>query len=188
MRVERQANVKSLQSRAVALRSEIASISASQAQEPGAAAEAQRISRDYEVLRQQYDKLLQDREELRLRGQVETERSSIKFEVIDPPTMPRVPASPNRPLLLFGVLFLGLVSGTAAAWALGQLKSTFATATRLKKTFELPVIGTISHNLTEGARKLKRQRMKLFAAGVGGLGVLFVALMGAEFVQRGMLA
>src|SRR5690606_7171691 len=72
MRVERQATVQSLQSRAAALRAEIASISASQAMEPGAAAEAQRISRDYEVLRKQYDELLQDREELRLRGQVET--------------------------------------------------------------------------------------------------------------------
>src|SRR5690606_27010612 len=57
MRVERQANVQSLQSRAAALGSEIASITASQAREPGAAAEAQRISRDYEVLRRQYDEL-----------------------------------------------------------------------------------------------------------------------------------
>jgi uncharacterized protein involved in exopolysaccharide biosynthesis len=188
MRVERAANVQSLESRAVALRAEIASISAGQAQEPGAAAEAQRISRDYEVLRQQYDKLLQDREELRLRGQVETERSAIKFEVVDPPTMPRAPAAPNRPLLLFGVLFLGLASGGGSAWAAGQLNSTFATAAKLEKTFELPVIGTISHNLTDAARALRRQRLKLFGAGAGGLGVLFVALLTAEFVQRGLFA
>ena len=70
-------------------------MTASQAMEPGVAAEAQRISRDYDVLRDQYEKLLQDREELRLRGQVETERSAVKFEVIDPPTSPRVPAAPS---------------------------------------------------------------------------------------------
>ncbi|MEO6152281.1 MAG: XrtA system polysaccharide chain length determinant [Croceibacterium sp.] len=186
MLVERQANVQSLQSRAVALRSEIASISAGQAQEPGASAEAQRISRDYEVLRVQYDKLLQNREELRLRGQVETERSAIKFEVVDPPTLPRVPAAPNRPLLLFGVLFLGLAAGAATAWAVGQLKSTFATAAKLERTFDLPVIGTVSHILTEPARTLRRQRMKLFAAASGGLGVMFIVLMGTEFIQRGI--
>jgi polysaccharide chain length determinant protein (PEP-CTERM system associated) len=188
MRVERQATVQSLQSRASALGAEIASISASQAQEPGAAAEAQRISRDYEVLRQQYDKLLQDREELRLRGQVETERSAIKFEVVDPPTIPRVPAAPNRPLLLFGVLFAGLAIGGASAWGVGQMNSTFATASKLERAFDLPVVGTVSHNLTEAARVLKRKRTKLFAASVGGLGLLFVVLMGAEFVQRGMVA
>src|SRR5690606_4409475 len=111
MRVERQSAVHSLQSRAAALQAEIASISASQAQEPGVAAEAQRISRDYEVLREQYDELLKDREELRLRGQVETERNAIQFEVVDPPSTPRVPSAPNRPLLLFGVLFVGLAAG-----------------------------------------------------------------------------
>ena len=188
MRVERQANVHSLQSRAAALSAEIASISASQALEPGAAAEAQRISRDYEVLREQYDKLLQDREELRLRGQVETERSAIKFEIIDPPSTPRVPSAPNRPLLLFGILFVGLGAGAGTAFAMGQVNATFATATKLERTFDLPVIGTISHAMTDTARALKARRMKLFVAASGALGGLFVILLGVEFVQRGMVA
>jgi polysaccharide chain length determinant protein (PEP-CTERM system associated) len=188
MKVERQANVNSLQSRAAALRAEIASIAANQAMEPGAAAEAQRISRDYEVLRKQYDELLQDREEIRLRGQVETERSTLQFEIIDPPSTPRVPSAPNRPLLLFGVLFVGLGAGAGSAFALGQLNGTFATATKLERTFELPVIGTISHTMTSAARALQARRTKLFAAASGGLGVLFVVLLGVEFVQRGMVA
>lgn len=188
MRVERQSNVLSLQSRAAALRSEIASITASQAREPGAAAEATRISRDYEVLRQQYDQLLQDREELRLRGQVENERSAVQFEVVDPPTTPRVPAAPNRPLLLIGVLIVGLGAGSGTAYALSKLGSTFATASQLERNLGLPVIGTISHTFTEAGRELRAKRLKYFAAGVGGLGVLFVVLMGVEFVQRGMMA
>jgi polysaccharide chain length determinant protein (PEP-CTERM system associated) len=188
MRVERQANVQSLQSRAAALRSELASITASQLSEPGATAEAQRISRDYEVLREQYDKLLKDREELRLRGQVETERSTVKFEVVDPPSTPRVPAAPNRPLLLLGVLVIGLGAGSAVAFALGQVKGTFATASKLERVFELPVIGTVSHTMTEAALVLKARRFKQFAAAAGGLGGLFVVLLGIEFVQRGMVA
>jgi polysaccharide chain length determinant protein (PEP-CTERM system associated) len=188
MRVERQANVQSLQSRAAALRSEVASVTANQIQEPGAAAEAQRISRDYEVLRDQYDKLLKDREELRLRGQVETERGSIKFEVVDPPNMPRVPASPNRPLLLFGVLILGLAAGAGAAFALGQVKGTFATAAKLERTFDLTVIGTISHAMTDAARALQKRRKKLFITAAGSLGGLFLVLLGVEFVQRGIMA
>ncbi len=188
MRVERQSNVLSLQSRAAALRSEIASITASQAREPGAAAEATRISRDYEVLRQQYDQLLQDREELRLRGQVESERSAVQFEVVDPPTTPRVPAAPNRPLLLIGVLIVGLGAGAGTAYALSKLGSTFATASQLERNLGLPVIGTISHTFTEAGRELRAKRLKYFAAGVGGLGVMFVVLMGVELVQRGMMA
>jgi polysaccharide chain length determinant protein (PEP-CTERM system associated) len=188
MRVERQANVESLQSRAAALRAELASVVAAQAREPGASAEAQRIGRDYEVLRQQYDELLKDREQLRLRGQVETERSAIKFEVVDPPTTPRVPAWPNRPLLLLGVLIVGIGAGGGAAFGLGQMKGTFATAARLERAFDLPVVGTVSHTVTEAARAVSLRRMKLFALGAGGLGALFIVLLGAEFVQRGMVA
>lgn len=188
MKVERQSNVNALQSRAAALRSEIAAISANQATEPAASAEAQRISRDYEVLRKQYDELLQDREELRLRGQVETERSSVKFDVVDPPSTPRVPSAPNRPLLLLGVLIVGLGAGGGTAFALGKLNGTFAIASKLEQTFDLPVIGTISHTLTDSARALRQRRSKQFAMASAGLGGLFVVLLGVEFVQRGMVA
>lgn len=188
IRAERQANVQALQSRRAALQSEISQMVANQAMEPGAAAEAQRISRDYDVLRKQYDQLLEDREQLRLRGQVETERNSVKFEVIDPPTTPRVPSAPNRPLLLLGVLVLGLGAGAGVGWGMGQLRGSFATANRLESVFELPVIGTISTVMTDAARALQAKRRKQFMAATGGLGALFVVLLAAEFVQRGMVA
>lgn len=188
IRVEREANVQALSSRAAALHSEIASVTASQAQEPGVAAEAQRISRDYEVLRQQYDKLLQDREELRLRGQVETERSGIKFEVVDPPSTPRVPSAPPRPLLLLGVLFVGIGAGCGAAYLQGRMRSTFATAGKLESALDLPVIGAISLTMTDAARALQAKRRRLFLSAAGGLGGLFIVLLAAEFVQRGMVA
>lgn len=185
---ERQSNVMALQSRAAALRAEIASINASAAREPGAAAEAQRISRDYEVLRERYDELLEDREELRLSGQLASENSALQFEVVDPPTTPRVPSAPNRPLLLLGVLIAGVGAGATTAYAMSKLGSTFATANQLERTFGLPVVGTISHTFTEAGRELRRKRFKYFAAGVSGLGVLFVVLVGVEFVQRSGVA
>lgn len=188
IRVERQANVQALTSRAAALRQQIATVEANQAQEPAVAAEAKQISRDYEVLRGQYDKLLQDREQVRLRGQVETEHNSVKFEVVDPPSTPRKPSAPNRPLLLFGVLFVGVGAGCGAAYGMGRLRSTFATAGKLENAFGLPVIGTISLAVTDAARALENKRRKLFYAGAGGLGGLFVMLLAAEFIQRGMVA
>jgi polysaccharide chain length determinant protein (PEP-CTERM system associated) len=188
IRAERQANLQALRSRSAALRSEISQMVANQAMEPGAAAEAQRISRDYDVLREQYDKLLQDREELRLRGQVETERSSVKFEVIDPPTTPRVPSAPNRPLLLLGVLLAGIAVGGGVGWAMSQLRGSFATAAKLENVFELPVIGTISTVMTDANRALRAKRRRQFMAGATGLATLFVVLLGVEFVQRGMVA
>ncbi|MFC0204817.1 XrtA system polysaccharide chain length determinant [Novosphingobium soli] len=188
IRAERQANVQALQSRKAALQSDIASLTASAIQDPELATQAQRINRDYDVLRQQYDKLLQDREELRLRGEVKTEREAVKFQVVDPPTTPRAPIAPNRPVLLLGVLVAGLAGGCAAAFALGRLRSVFTTAGGLERATGLPVLGAISHNLTDRARASRRKRLKYFYAAGAALGGLFVLLLAAEFIQRGMVA
>lgn len=187
IRAERDANVQALMARKAALQSDLTGMMAVQADEPAVAAEANRISRDYEVLRQKYDELLQDREEMRLRSQVESERSSFNFEVIDPPSTPRAPAAPNRPILLIGVLILGIGAGGGAAFALGQVRSTFATGAKLERSLGLPVIGTISHTLTDASRALARKRMKMFAAGCASLAGLCVLLLTVEFVQRGMV-
>ncbi len=185
---ERQANVQALEARKAALQSDISGLMASQADEPAVAAEANRISRDYEVLKEKYDELLNNREEMRLRGQVETERSAFQFEVIDPPTAPRRPAAPNRPLLLLAVLALGLAAGAGVAFVLGQLKSSFTTSEKLERTLDLPVVGTISRSMTEAARRRERLRMKKFLAGTATLVAVCLLLLVVEMIQVGSVA
>jgi len=188
IRAEKQANLQALQSRRASTQADLARIGSEQSANPEAAAEAQRIMRDYDVLKQQYDKLLQNREELRLRGQVETERSGVKFQVIDPPTTPRAPVAPNRPLLLLGVLVLGVGAGAGAAFAVGRLRSTFQTTAALERTLGLPVLGAVSHAMTDAGRAVRARRLKYFAAGSAALGSVFVLLLVSEMIQRGMVA
>ncbi|MEY4720793.1 MAG: hypothetical protein RIQ46_518 [Pseudomonadota bacterium] len=188
IKTEREANIQALQSRRSAIQADIANMASLNISNPEIAAEAQRIGRDYDVLKQQYDKLLQDREELRLRGQVETERSAVKFQVVDPPTTPRAPVAPNRPLLLLGVLMVGIGAGIAAAFAIGQLRNTFATAAKLERAIGLPVLGAISTTLTDIDRERRRKRARYFVAASVALGGLFVLLMVVEFIQVGMVA
>jgi len=185
---ERRASSAALQARKNAIQADLAQMAAKQTQEPGIAAEQQRINRDYEVLKEQYDKLLGDREEVRLRGQVESETDSIKFRVIDPPSSPRSPAAPNRPLLLGLVLFAGLGGGVGSVFALGQLQASYPTAAKLEKASGLPVIGTISQVLTSKEREERKKKMRLFYGGSAALFGTFLILMIVEFVQRGTVA
>lgn len=185
IKAERQANVQAMLARRAALQSDVASLIASQATEPEVAAEANRISRDYEVLKTKYDQLLNDREEIRLRGQVDTNRSAFKFNVIDPPVVPRKPAAPNRPLLLFGVLFLGCAAGAGAAFAMSQMRSTFSTTAKLERTMDLPVVGSISMTMKEAGRALQAKRLKQWGGATAGLVGVFVILLVIEFVQVG---
>ena len=188
IRSERQAAVEALQARRAAIQSNFAALMASQASEPTVAAEANRISRDYDVLRENYEKLLQDREQLRTRGQVEDKASQFRFDIIQQPGVPQNPAAPNRPLLLFGVLIVGLGAGVAVAYALGQLKSSFATPQKLERSFDLPVIGSISLTVSDAARVIEKRRLKQFAGACAGLGAMFVILLAIEVVSIGTIA
>ncbi|MFM7348119.1 MAG: XrtA system polysaccharide chain length determinant [Erythrobacter sp.] len=185
---DRQAAVEALQAKRAALQSNAAALMASQASEPTVAAEANRISRDYDVLRQNYEKLLQDREALKTRGKVEDKASQFRFDIIQQPAVPQKPSSPKRPLLLLGVLFAGLGAGIAAAYAMAQLKSGFATPQKLERAFDLPVIGAISLTVSEAAKAVERQRLKQFGAACAGLVAMFVILLAIEVVSVGAMA
>ena len=188
MLAERQASVTALSARKTALQAEISDFTAKQISQPGLAAEYSRISQDYQVLKAQYDKLLADREAIRLRGQVETETGTVQFQVVDKPGVPSAPSKPNRPLLLALVLFAGLGAGAGTAFALGHLQTSFPTAAKLEKASGLPVIGAISQMLTSAQREERKRRMKLFVGGASGLIGVFALLMMVEFIQRGMAA
>ena len=188
IKAERQANVDALQARRNLLQAEVAARTSSQLANPEAAAQATRISRDYDVLKQQYDKLLQDREQLRLRGQVQSQRNSIKFQVVDPPTSPQAPIAPNRPILLLGVLVAGIGAGVGTAFALGQLRSTFATTAMLERAIGRPVLGAISQTLTDAGRDQRRRKQRQFVAASAALGGIFVLLLLVEFIQVRMVA
>lgn len=188
MRAEREAAVSALTARKSALQSDMNQLAAKQTAEPGVAAEYQRINRDYEVLKQQYDKLLANRDQISLRGQAETQTDAVQFRVVKEPSFSNVPAAPNRPLLLAAVLIAGIGAGIGAAFALGQLRTSFPTAAKLERASGLPVIGSISQMLTGEEREQRKQKMKLFYGASAGLAGVFALLLVAEFVQRGMTA
>jgi polysaccharide biosynthesis transport protein len=188
LRADRQASVAALSSRKSSLQTEIAQLSSKQTAEPGISAEMTRLNRDYESLKLQYDKLAADRDNIRLRGQAETQTDAVQFKVINQPTLSNVPAAPNRPLLLAGILFVGLGAGAGVAFALSQLQSTFPTAAKLERASGLPVIGSISQMLTSVQRKDRARKLRLLYGAFGGLIGVFGLLMVVEFIQRGMTA
>ena len=186
MQTERAATVQALGARKAQLQADLNVMTSRQTNEPGIAAEQERLARDYDVLKAQYDKLLSDREEIRLRGEVKTETGAVQFRVLAPPSAPSAPVAPNRPILLIGVLVLGIGAGVGVAFAIGQLKGTFPTAARLERAAGIPVIGSISQTFSAGQAVIERQRLKWFAGASGGLAAVCLLLIAIEFIQRGM--
>jgi len=188
MRAERQATVSALSTRKAQLLAEIAKVTSQQIQNPGIAAEYDRINGEYTAFKAQYDKLLSQREQVRLRGEVQTETDAIKVELLDPPSKPTSPASPNRPLFLTLVLLAGIGAGIGVAFALSQVRTSYATAAKLERASGLPVIGSITEVVTPERHVDRRKKLVWLAGGTGALVGLYALLLAAEFIQRGLVA
>lgn len=188
MAAEREAQVAAAQARKNQLQAELNQLSAMQSAEPSVIAEQSRLNRDYEVLKRQYDKLLEDREQLRLRSDVQSKTDAITFRIIDPPSAPAVPVAPNRPLLLTMILLAAVAVGVGTAFAKGQLQTTFPTQNRLAAATGLPVLGSISEVLTAQRKAERKQRLKWFAGAGGALAAGYALLMLVEFWQRSTVA
>ena len=188
MAAEKEAIIASAAARKGQIQSAIAQLSVKQSSEPGAVAEQARLNRDYEVLKRQYDKLLEDREQVRLRSDIQSKTSAVEVKVIDPPSRPTVPVAPNRPLFLTMILFVAAGAGAGAAFAKGQLQTTFPNQSRLEQVTGLPVLGAISEVLTAERRAQRVQRLKWFVGAGGALAGSYVILMAVEFWQRSTVA
>ncbi|MGD0432191.1 MAG: XrtA system polysaccharide chain length determinant [Acetobacteraceae bacterium] len=112
-------------------------------EQPGLFAEYQNMDRDYSVLRKNYEELLGRLQSANIAQAADTQADKVKLQVIDPPEVAKIPAAPNRLLLVTGVLFGGLAIGLGTTVLLGQLDRSFASVDDLR-ALGLPVLGGIS--------------------------------------------
>lgn len=188
MMAEKEAQVSAALTRKNQLQSDMNQLSERQTAEPGVLAEQERLNRDYDVLKRQYDKLLEDREQLRLKSDVSSSAEQINFKVIDRPSLPTAPATPNRPLLLTVILVFGLGTGIGVAFVMGQLQTTFPTEGKLAEATGLPVFGSVSRILSPAERIGQRQRLVWLGGSAGALVAAYALLMVVEFWQRSQIA
>lgn len=172
---DKQSSVAALSARRAQLQQDIASLRNSQIEEPGIAAEQAKLNRDYDVLKRQYEQLLKSREEVRLRSDVENKTDQVRFQIIDPPSMPREPVAPNRPLLLSLVLLGGLAVGVAVSFLVSQIHTTYITPTKLEDAFGVPVLGSVTEMASDQQRA--QSRFWLWGFAVLGLGLIGVYAM-----------
>jgi uncharacterized protein involved in exopolysaccharide biosynthesis len=168
---EAEANVASLRSQLGTQQARLEEIRSQANRVPQAEAELVQLNRDYEIMRKNYEQLVQRREAASLGVKIDQTSSMADFRLIEPPRVLPTPVFPSRTQMALGVMLLALIAGVAAAYAQTLLNPTFTTERELREFTKRPVLGSLAKVEDPRDRDLERNdRLKL--AGVMGLFVL----------------
>ena len=134
--------------------------------------EAQRIDRDYDTLRKEYDALVSQKESAVFSAKVINDFNGETFRMQDPAYLPEAPVFPKRGMLYPFSLMLGLLCGLAVAFAAeARYLFTIQDAHDVAHYMRLPLLATLPKLMTDGERQ---QRTALRAAQFVGVVLLIV--------------
>ena len=158
-----EANVAALTARVAEYGNRYSELQAAANALPQIEAEYKQLTRDYDVIRARYDKLLERREQAQISGDVEASDAGIGFRIIDPPQVPFAPSAPDRPRLMTVVLLAALGCGFGLAFLISQLKITFNDEGTLREATGISVLGSIAMTLNDKQRKRRARAVFAFA-------------------------
>jgi polysaccharide chain length determinant protein (PEP-CTERM system associated) len=135
------------------------------------------IMRDYDQSRANYDSLLAKKNQSEMATNLEKRQQGENFRMIDPPSLPNKPYSPNRFKLACIAVFAGLVLGVVSAGGAEFLDDRIYNEDKLKKLLPAAVIAEIPPVVS--LHEEKSQRRQVWLAGLTGCLVVMMMLAGA---------
>lgn len=139
-----------------------------------AQAQLSQLTRNYEIIKQQYEELLNRLYTARLSDDVATIGDNLNFRIVDPPETPDIASGPPRMLYMLAVLLAGLGGGAVFALFLSQVRPVFMTRRKLTEATGLPVLGAVSMAWSIRQRLQRRTGLAMFAVALVGLFVCFI--------------
>lgn len=100
--------------------------------------------RDYENLQKNYHSLLEKKLNASMAGDLERKRKGAEIQIIDPPTLPTFPETPNILIFMFGGLAIGSAIGMGSAFGIELLRRGYVSAEEVETVLGSPVISSIS--------------------------------------------
>ena len=181
---EAEASVASIRARVNEFQNRLTDLKSQANMVPQVEAELSQLNRDYEVNKANYEKLLARRESATMSNEMDAGSGGMDFRVIDPPRVPPIPSSPNRPLLYTLVLLAGLLLGLALAFAMSQIRPMFGDREALREFTGLPLLGSVSMIWTAEQKRKSRQRTLVYAMTCLGLLCVYGAVMTANLLKE----
>ena len=134
---------------------------------PEVEAQFSRLNRDYNVVKAQYEALVDQLGRARL-GEQAAQTGVIRFDVVDPPRAGFDPVFPKRPLFAVGALAAAIAAGVGVAFLLNRLRPAFGSVRHLREVTGLPVLGAVSMTWIERHdARMRRSALRLAGALLG---------------------
>jgi polysaccharide chain length determinant protein (PEP-CTERM system associated) len=142
------------------------------------------LSRDYEINKSQYAKLLASYDKARL-GEQAGNAGQVRFELVQPPAVSYEPVWPQRPKLLTVVLILALGAGGGLAYALNRLRPVVGSPLALRQLAGVPVVAVVgcafpTHKALVGRSQIRRFSVALACLIAGFVIVLVLSYLGVR--------
>lgn len=144
---------------------------------PDIDAQFSQLNRDYQINKDNYEKLVGRRDAAKLSGDLSSATDLLTFRVIDPPTVPILPAGPNR-LKLFSIVFVAaLAAGVGLALLISRIRPTFLSQSELLEVTGIPVLGAVTMNWTVEENVRRKRSAIAFNASFVGFIVLYLGVI-----------
>jgi polysaccharide biosynthesis transport protein len=140
------------------------------------------IQHEFGVYKLQYTELLNKHQQSQMNTSLEEGRESVQFRLIDPPTLPASPSSPNRLKLSLAGAAAGMLLGLGLAWLVDARDRSFRSLESLRRSFAAPLVVEVPTMSTPREQHIGRwKRVIEWAVACA----LVVAVLGAElYVYR----
>jgi len=132
---------------------------------------------DENVNKKLYNILLERLETAKITQRLEASKEGTKYTVLDPARLPLKPSKPNKVLVLFMGMFIGLCSGIGLVFGIDMLDQSFLGIDEAKAYLELPLLGAVSKIVTQAdikVQQLRNKKIKTISIAGGGILLLII--------------
>lgn len=143
------------------------------------------LGQDAKVDESIYNKLLEKLETAKITQRLDASTQGTRYTVLDPPRLPIKPIKPNKPLVVFMGLFMGIASGVGLILLIEFMDHSFLGVDEAKAFLRFPVLGGISRIVTEQDLAIEQGRRKkaiVFSLIVGISLIIIISI--ASFIRK----
>jgi polysaccharide chain length determinant protein (PEP-CTERM system associated) len=142
------------------------------------------LLRGYDQSKQYYDDLLRKKTQSELATSLERRQEGQRFRIIDPPSLPMKPASPDHLKMSLTGLMAGIAAGLALAFLTETKDHSLRDEQELRHAFTFPMLIAIPTLLTK-VEQQKRRQVKALEWVVGAVMCLLVCATEFYVYRRG---